>query len=421
MNDSKIDKQKLKGLVVFDVEGVLLPKRRYIPFEATRKLGFLKFLKTIFYGLLYEIGLLSLEDALKRVYKLLEGYTIKELRYYFEKVPLLPDSEEVLRFLHKYGWKIALVSSGLPNIFVQELKTKLKADYACGLELKIVNGKFTGEVEGAIMKKNGKAVVLKEILQSENILSQNCILVADDRNNLQMFKYTGLKIGYNPDFMLSARSDYVVTGRLSNILPIITGVKTEKTKRTLSKNEILRETIHISGFFIPFICTYLLNPYLVALSIFVITLLYGMSELGRIVGTTFPIFTSITSHATVRLELYEFVTAPIFYAFGIILSIVIFPPPTRYASIAILTLGDGFATLFGKLGKKQFPFNKAKHLEGSLFGFIFAFLGAEFFVNPISAFIGATIGVFVECLPIPISDNLTVPLISGAAMTLTFI
>jgi dolichol kinase len=147
-----------------------------------------------------------------------------------------------------------------------------------------------------------------------------------------------------------------------------------------------------------------------------------MSELARIAGKSFTLFTFITSHAVVKLERYEFAAAPIFYAFGIMFSLIIFPPATGYASIATLTLGDGFAALFGgKFGKTQFPFNKAKYFEGSLFGFIFAFLGANFFLNPIRAFIGAMIGMLVECLPLPINDNLTIPLISGAALTLTFI
>ena len=418
----RTDKQKPKGLVVFDVEGVLLPKRRYIPFEATRRLGFLNFLKIIVYGLLYEIGLSSLETALKKIYECFKGYTIEELRYYYEKMPLLPDSMKVLEFLHNKGWKTALISSGLPNIFIQELATKLKADYAFGLELKTANGKFTGEIKGDVITKNGKAIILKEILRSESMSPQNCILVADDRNNLQMFKYADLKIGYNPDFMLSAKSDYTVTGRLHEILPIITQMKPEKPKRNLTRNQILRETVHISGFAIPFICSYLINRYLVALSIFLITLIYIMAELARITGATFPIFTSITSHTVVKLEQYEFATAPIFYAFGIIISLVVFPPSIGYASIAVLTLGDGFAALFGgKLGKTRFPFNKTKCLEGSLSGFIFAFIGTLCFMDPARAFIAAMTGMSVECSPMPISDNLMIPLITGAVLTLTLV
>jgi len=419
LNDANLGKQKPRGLVVFDVEGVLLPKKRYIPFEVTRRLEFLKFLKIIFFGFLYETGLSSLETALKRIFKCFKGYTVEELRYYYEKMPLLPNSEKVLEFLHKKRWKTALISSGLPNIFVQELADKLNADYAFGLELVTVKGRFTGEIKGDVIKKNGKAIVLKEILRREGVSPQNCILVADDRNNLQMFQYTSLRIGYNPDFMLSAKSDYVVTERLDEILPIITNRKTEKPKRTLSRNRIFRDTIHISGFAIPFLCTYLLNRYLASLLILLITLLYVISELARIAGIAFPMFTLITSHASVKLELYEFAAAPIFYAFGIVLSLIIFPPPTGYATIAILTLGDGFAALSGKkFGKTQFPFNKAKYLEGSFFGFFFAFLGAFFFVDPIRAFIGAMVGMLVECLPMPISDNLTIPLISGVALSL---
>jgi len=377
----------------------------------------LKFLKTIFLGFLYEIGLLSLETALRRIYKYFEGYTTEELHYYFEKIPLLPGSDAVFEYLHKNEWKTALISSGLPNFCIQELATKLKADYAFGLKMETVKGKFTGKIEGYAIKKNGKAVLLQEILNREKLDSKNCILVADDRNNIQMFAYANLKIGYNPDFMLSAKSDYVVTGNLTNILPIITNTIREEHKQTLSRNQILRLAIHMSGFTIPFMCTYFLNHYLIAILISIVTSLYIISELARMMRITFPILTSITTRAAVKLELYEFTTAPIFYAFGIILSLIIFPPQFAYASIAILTLGDGAASLFGKkLGKTPYPFNKAKNLEGSIFGFIFALSGAVFFIDPIRAFIAAMAGMLAECLPMPLNDNLTIPLTAGSIL-----
>lgn len=411
---------KPNRLAVFDVEGVLLPKRRYIPFEVTRKLGFWKFLKIISLGFLYELGFTSLEIVLKKIYLCLKGCTVNELQHLYRKVPLIPSSEEVFEKLRKNGWKTALISSGLPESFVQELAVKLKADYAFGLELKTVDGVFTGEIAGTVIEKNGKATVLKEILRHEHLSPQDGIIVADDRNNLQMFPYVNLKIGFNPDFMLSVKSDYVVTGNLSEILPIIT--KTEKPKLTPSRNHIIREIIHVGGFTVPFICTYLFNRYFAAFLIFLITLLYVMSEFARIAGRNFPIFTSVTSHATVRMELYEFATAPIFYAFGIILSLLIFPPQVGYASIATLTLGDGFAASFGKrFGKTRFPFNKAKNVEGSFFGFIFAFLGANLFIGPMRAFISAITGMIVESLPTPINDNLIVPLVTGFALSLTYI
>jgi phytol kinase len=178
----------------------------------------------------------------------------------------------------------------------------------------------------------------------------------------------------------------------------------------------------MSSFAIPFICTYLIDRYFAAFLILVVTLLYMISELARIMGKNFPIYTHITSNAIVKLERYEFATAPIFFALGIILSLTIFPPTVGYASIAILTLGDGSASLFGKrLGKTRFPFNKAKNLEGSIFGFTLAFLGATIFIDPIRAFIGALAGMLVECLPTPINDNLIIPLTTGILLTLTLV
>jgi len=420
LNDSKSDKQRTRGLVVFDVEGVLLPKRRYIPFEATRQLGFQKFLKIVFYGLLYEIGFSPLEKTLRRVFRCFKGHTIEELYYYYEKLPLLPETTEVFKNLRMNGWKTALISSGLPEIFIKDLASKLKADYAFGLNLLTINNKFTGEIEGTVIKKNGKAIILKEILNREKISRQHCVLVADDRNNLQMYPYTSLRIGFNPDFMLSAKTDHAVTGKLTSILTFIT--KKRKLKPTITRNHILRSAIHLSGFTIPFICTHFLNRYIVASLIFPVTLLYMMSELARMVGMTFPVFTSITTRAAVKLEPYEFAAAPIFYALGIMLSLILFPPNIGYASIAILALGDGFASLFGKkLGGTRYPFNKSKNLEGSIFGFVFAFLGATFFIDPMRAFIGAITGMIVESLPTPISDNIAIPLTTGVILTLTFI
>jgi len=57
-------------------------------------------------------------------------------------------------------------------------------------------------------------------------------------------------------------------------------------------------------------------------------------------------------------------------------------------------------------------------LEGSVFGFLFAFLGAMAFVDPVKALAAAITGMVVESLPLPVNDNLTIPIITGLALTL---
>lgn len=189
---------------------------------------------------------------------------------------------------------------------------------------------------------------------------------------------------------------------------------------SLSNGEILREAIHISGFAVPFVCIYLFNSRLVSLSLFLVTILYAVSELARTKGINVPVFSTITRKAVVsNPEINHFVTAPISFALGIMLPLLIFPTSIAYASIAVLTLGDGFAGIFGKIfGKTPLFFNRKKKVEGSFFGFIFAFLGATLFVDPKKALVAATVGMLAECLPSPIDDNLMTPLAAGLTLTI---
>lgn len=405
-------------LVAFDVEGVLIPKNRYLIFEISQKLGFFGFLKILILGFLYETGLLSLEPALKQIFSLLKGFSAEEILELHKKIPLIPGTEKVFEDLKNRGYKIALISSGLPTQVVQDLAKRLNADYAHGLELEIIDGKLTGAIEGEVIKQEGKYHVLKSILEKEKLTAQNCIVVADDRNNSSMFPLCKLRIGYNPDFVLTVKSDFVTRGALTEILPPITGEKPEKSQSNLS-NRGLREAIHTGSFLITFICIYLTGNTLLGSIILLLAAVYTISELARIRGINIPILSEITWNAANKTELYEFATAPIYFALGISFSLLFLPEPIGYVAITVLTLGDGGAHILGiKFGKTPLPFNKGKNVEGTIFGFMFAFLGAMLFVAPLIALIAAALGMLVEGIPSPINDNFTIPFIVGLLLIL---
>jgi len=418
ISNSEKQQSKPPRLIVFDVEGVLLPKRRYLAFEAARRLSFLRFVKILLIGFLYEIGLISLESALKRIFKMLEGLSPEDLFQLYKKIPLIYGVEEVFKRLKKAECKIALISSGLPQPFVEALASKLKADYAYGLDMEVADNRLTGKISGVVIEPEGKAIVLRKILDVEGLTAEDCAVVADDRNNLPMFSLSSIRIGYNPDFLLSAKSDVVIRGELTEILRPLKVETSTSLRSSISKDMAIREAIHMGGMLVPFISIYLITPFTAAFLISIITLLYMASEFARIGGMNFPVISEITRRAATKPELHEFVTAPIFFAAGITLALLLFPKPLSYASIAIFTLGDGAATLFGrKLGRKAFPFNKGKRIEGTIFGFLFAFLGAQVFLgNPFEALIGAAAGMFMEALPTPLSDNLTIPLTAGLVL-----
>jgi dolichol kinase len=256
-------------------------------------------------------------------------------------------------------------------------------------------------------------------MEKEKLKPEDCAVVADDRNNLPMFSLCSTRIGYNPDFVLTRKSDTVIKGDLSEILPLLTG-NPVRGEHSLTRRELLRECIHISGFLVAFFTMYFgLNQLWVAFVILMITLAYIVSELSRMLGVDIPIASTITWKAAIKPEIHEFVTAPIFFATGIVLALILFPAPVSYASIAAFAFGDGFATIFGKtFGRHAFPYNKGKKIEGTVAGFVFAFLGAFVFTDPLIAVVGAATAMIVETLPAPINDNLTMPLLAGLAMLL---
>ncbi len=419
---ANVGEDKPDRLVVFDVEGVLLPERRYLLSVAAKKLGLWGFLRVIAIGFLYTIGLLSIESTLKRVFKLFRGLTVDDLFQIYKDFPLMPSAKEVFDTLNKAGYKTALISSGLPTPLVEDLAVRLKTDYAFGLELGVTNGRLTGEIWGDVIKHDGKALVLKKILKDEGLSSQGCVVVANDRNNLPMFPLCAVKVGYNPDFLLCAKSDFVVKGDLVEILPFVTGSTWRVPRPVFSRSEAIRETIHIGGILVPLFCwSGLIDYRIAAILVLLFTLFYIASEIARLEGINFPVLPAITRKAARKQELHGFALDPISFALGIFFSLILFPVPINYASIAILTLGDSAATIFGKkFGRTVFPFNKGKRVKGTVFGFFFALVGALIFVvnAPVKALMGAAVGMLAEFIPLPVSDNLTIPLASGLAMTI---
>jgi phosphoserine phosphatase len=236
-----------RKLVVFDVEGVLLPKNRYLIFEVGRKLSLLQFVRSLVIGFLYRMGLLSLESALKNIFEMFRGLSIDELVETFRQMPLLPDTEEVFAQLKVKHLKTALISSGLPQVIVNDLASRLQTDYAFGLNLCTDNGILTGDIEGDVIEKSGKALVVNRIMVKERLAKQNLVVVADDRNNSPIFYPEALKVGFNPDFLIALKSDHVINESLLQLLPIIDrGHK--KPAHSLTRNEVIREAIHASGF-----------------------------------------------------------------------------------------------------------------------------------------------------------------------------
>ncbi|HJM10156.1 MAG: hypothetical protein VX957_05575 [Candidatus Neomarinimicrobiota bacterium] len=103
--------------------------------------------------------------------------------------------------------------------------------------------------------------------------------------------------------------------------------------------------------------------------------------------------------------------------FGGTITVFLFAMPVAVPALLFLTVGDTFAAIGGKL----YPVGKIgdKTLSGTAAGITTSF-GAAYLVNqtlPLEViFLGAVAAMGVELLPIPLNDNLTIPVCSGTVM-----
>lgn len=406
-----------RRLVVFDVEGIIIPKRKFLLLQATRNLTILRMVYLLLYGFLYEIGIVSLEISLQKIYFLFANVSLDDFYRTFRTIKLIPDVLLVIQQLKHRGYEIALISSGLPDFLVKELAQQLEIEYAFGLNLKISERKLTGQISGDIVKPGGKAFVLTQLLHIMRISKENCAIVVDDRNNLPMFPYASTRIGYNPDLFVARKCDYAIKGNLMDILPFLDpGDNTPN--RLYTRNDAVREAIHMGSFSIPLICHILnVDPQAIATVIIFCTILFFISELLRLSEIQFPIISQITEAAATGEERWEFALSPVFFALSIAIALSIVAPEIGYTAITILTLGDGTARFVGKKwGIHAVPYNKVKKIEGTIAGMVVATLVSLLYTSPLKAVTASAIGMLIETLPLPLNDNILIPFTAGITM-----
>lgn len=107
---------------------------------------------------------------------------------------------------------------------------------------------------------------------------------------------------------------------------------------------------------------------------------------------------------------------------GFFITTFLFSKEIAVLCMAYLILGDGFASQIGKRYGKHKIF-RGRSLEGSIAGFTAALISGLILINFLNislvlAVIGALIATLVEMFTFWADDNLTVPIITGALLTL---
>ena len=126
-------------------------------------------------------------------------------------------------------------------------------------------------------------------------------------------------------------------------------------------------------------------------------------------------------HFNFMLRQSEFdggLTGATWLLFGSTITVFLFPIHIAVPSLLFLTIGDAFAAIIGK----GIPIGKIgdKYLSGTIAGIVTS-CGIAFWVNRLLPgeiiILSSVASMLVEVAPIPMNDNLTIPLTGGFAMS----
>jgi len=141
-------------------------------------------------------GEIDFSYALQERVKLLKGLREAQLEELFETIPLTPGAEDLVRILQHLGLKIAIVSGGF-QFFIDKLKQKYQLDYGFANQLKMVDGRVTGEIEGDIIDAPAKEKILVSLAEEQGISLEQVVAVGDGANDIHMLARAGLGIAFN--------------------------------------------------------------------------------------------------------------------------------------------------------------------------------------------------------------------------------
>ncbi len=415
---------KQRRILAFDVDGTLI--NGFWLSQVIARLGLKNAFAFGVLGILYEARIMEIASFMRFAYRLLRGAPKDWLIRMTDQVHLIRGVKQTFQLLRNQGHIIVLISSGIPDFAVARLAQNLGAHFAIGIRAEIYKGRLTGHIAALDCRGQSKVDALQELIKTHQLEGYEIVAVANDRNNVPLFQFAQLAVGFRPDQVIRRHVRVVVkTPDLRAVLPAISAPSVRVHVPRRLGQEVIRQLLHASAVIIPFLWLWNISWHLlIYLIISCLTLLFVISEGLRSFGIQIPLISKMVLAAGREDEIDRYVLSPIYFAVGVALPLLIFGtilpfPLIAAASVVAFLTGDAFSTIGGIFfGRHHYPFNPQKTIEGTLIGFSIAFFVLLLVVSPLSAFLCAFIAAFIELLPLPLDDNLAVPLITTTILTI---
>ena len=154
-------------------------------------------------------GELDFEAALRERVGLLKGLPEDIFARIAERIHFTPGAEDLVKELHKRGYKVGLVSGGFHET-VDRLAEQLGIDYVKANRLEIRQGLLTGQVLGEIVTKDTKLAMLKAWAVENNLELNQTIAMGDGANDLPMIQAAGIGIAFMAKPIVREQAPYQI-------------------------------------------------------------------------------------------------------------------------------------------------------------------------------------------------------------------
>jgi phosphoserine phosphatase len=142
-------------------------------------------------------GEIAFEPALRERVALLKGLPVGVVDEVLEqRITLTPGGRELVATMRAHGAYTCLISGGF-TLFTNAVAAMVGFQENRANELKVADGKLTGEVAEPILGRAAKLATLVQLLESFDLDDLDTLVVGDGANDLGMIEAAGLGVAYH--------------------------------------------------------------------------------------------------------------------------------------------------------------------------------------------------------------------------------